>query len=252
MRQGVGDRVTVVTVTYNAEDYLENTILSIINQSYQNIEYIVVDGSSTDGTLDIVKKYGDEIDTWISEEDSGIYDAMNKAIDLANGEWIIFMNAGDSFYNDDVIQDVFEGVPEDVELVYGHHAWKHKGRISTIYTRPLDVMWQHISFSHQSLFSRTSLMKKKKFDLSYKIVSDYEFYFSQYMQGRCFFNSDVIISAVSGGGLSDVSFVRRTYERWTVVKKYKKGLVVHKYYFKLLYRHLVVARVSKLLGFFSR
>ena len=161
MKQGRDDKVTVVTVTYNAEDFLEETILSVINQTYKNVEYIVVDGLSTDGTLNIIKKFTDDIDIWVSEKDAGIYDAMNKAIDIASGEWIVFMNAGDSFYNSDVIQEVFDGMPEGAELVYGHHAWKHDGKVSTIYARPLEVMWQHISFSHQSLFSRTSLMKKK-------------------------------------------------------------------------------------------
>ena len=131
MKQCAGNRVTVVTVTFNAEDCIEDTILSVINQSYKNIEYIVVDGLSTDGTLDVVRRYADRIDTWMSEKDLGIYDAMNKAIDIASGDWIVFMNAGDSFYNNDVIKDVFENVPEGAELVYGHHAWKHNGKIST-------------------------------------------------------------------------------------------------------------------------
>lgn len=100
--------VTVITVVYNAKELLEETILSVLNQTYSNIEYIIVDGGSTDGTLDIIKKYQDKISKYISEPDQGIYDAMNKGMSLSKGQWLNFMNAGDSFYSNDVLQKVFE------------------------------------------------------------------------------------------------------------------------------------------------
>jgi glycosyltransferase involved in cell wall biosynthesis len=102
--------VTVVTVVYNGAEHLERTIRSIINQSYNNIEYIIIDGGSTDGTVDIIKKYDQTVDYWVSEPDNGIYDAMNKGVSLACGDWINFMNAGDIFSDETTLQQVFSDI----------------------------------------------------------------------------------------------------------------------------------------------
>ena len=93
---------------YNAVTTIETTILSVINKNYSNIEYIVIDGGSIDGTVDIIKKYADKITDWVSEPDKGIYDAMNIGIIVATGEWINFMNTGDTFYNENVFSEIFE------------------------------------------------------------------------------------------------------------------------------------------------
>lgn len=98
--------VTVITVTYNCGRYLEETILSVLNQSYSNIEYIVIDGGSQDGTLDVLTKYNHAIDYWISEPDKGIYDAMNKGIRLSSGDWLNFLNAKDTFCEPKTIEAV--------------------------------------------------------------------------------------------------------------------------------------------------
>jgi glycosyltransferase involved in cell wall biosynthesis len=100
-------QVSIITVTYNAEKYLEQTIKSIMEQDYPNIEYIIIDGASTDGTIDIIKKYEKYITRWISESDNGIYDAMNKGIKLTTGNWINFMNAGDGFSSENILSSIF-------------------------------------------------------------------------------------------------------------------------------------------------
>jgi glycosyltransferase involved in cell wall biosynthesis len=98
-------------VSYNAVLTIEQTILSVINQTYPHIEYIIIDGGSTDGTVDIIKKYANRIAYWVSEPDKGIYDAMNKGIRTAKGEWINFMNAGDLFYSKDTLEKFTEKAP---------------------------------------------------------------------------------------------------------------------------------------------
>lgn len=99
-------KISVVTICYNSKLFIEKTILSVINQSYEDLEYIVVDGGSTDGTLDVIHKYSNRITKWISEKDEGIYNAMNKALDIITGDWVIFMNSGDCFYRYDVLSNI--------------------------------------------------------------------------------------------------------------------------------------------------
>lgn len=105
--------VTVITVVYNGVAYVEETIKSVLSQSYPNVEYIIVDGGSTDGTLDVIKKYDHAIDYWISEADGGIYDAMNKGVKLSTGSWLNFLNVGDTFNG----VDAFNGCGFDEETV---------------------------------------------------------------------------------------------------------------------------------------
>lgn len=242
MNSSQSPRVSIVTVTYNAAACVRETLESVIKQTYQDIEYIVIDGGSKDGTQDIIKGYTERITHFRSEPDKGTYDAMNKAIDIATGEWIIFINAGDFLVHNEVVAQVFKHpIPNNYDFIYGDYIWKGDKCEMRIESRPLEKMWQRICFSHQSLFSRTSLMKTKKFELRYNIVSDYNFYFSCYMEGSQFLMMDFPISVFRAGGLSDLNFMERTSERWSVVKRYKKSLIVHLYYLWLIvdhYKHL--------------
>lgn len=231
-------KLSIVTVTYNAAQVVRETLESVIMQTYPNIEYIIIDGGSNDGTQDIIQRYRKDISHFASEPDRGTYDAMNKAIDIATGEWIHFINAGDYYVGRTTLSDIFaRPVEGNVDFIYGDYIWKGDRNEVRVPARPLDLMWQRISFSHQSLIVRTSLMKQKKFDLRWKIVSDYNFYFSCYMEGCNFFQVNFPISVFRAGGLSDVNFLLRTYERWKVVKRYKKGIMVDLYYLRLILSH---------------
>ena len=111
--------ISIVTVSYNAVLTIEQTILSVINQTYPNVEYIIIDGGSTDGTVDIIKKYANKIAYWVSEPDKGIYDAMNKGGLKATGDFIQFLNAGDWFENEHVIEKIFKDWYKRVDVIYG-------------------------------------------------------------------------------------------------------------------------------------
>ncbi|MDY0327069.1 MAG: glycosyltransferase family 2 protein [Arcobacteraceae bacterium] len=174
--------MTVITVTYNAEQYLERTIKSVISQNYSNIEYIIIDGASTDGTIDIIRRYEQYITYWISESDSGIYDAMNKGIDISSGVWINFMNAGDTFVNRDIVTQVADTAQnESVDIIYGDtNIIKNNFLFAINKAEPMDKIWEHSFCNHQSLFVKSYIMKELQFDINYKIAAEKDLFFKLY------------------------------------------------------------------------
>lgn len=214
--------ITVVTVCYNAAITLEKTILSVIAQTYPNVEYIIIDGGSTDGTVDIIKKYADKLAYWMSEPDKGIYDAMNKGIAVASGEWINFINSGDCFYSNEVLMEVFSrnNLKGNADVVYGDTCYIKKwGRYEK---RPaaLDMMRNNMPFCHQSSFTKTALMKKYGFDRKYRICADYDFFFRLWKSGSIFTYIPVTISVFDASieSLSEDNVMQSFYENRLVSK----------------------------------
>ena len=163
-----------MTVVFNGEEYLEKTIRSVTEQTYLNKEYIVIDGGSSDGTLDIIRKYEQHIDRWVSEWDKGIYDAMNKGIDFANGEWIIFMNAGDVFYSEYVLESFFLSKDRTSEMmIYGDALLKERQGIKFRSQKHRHKALVK-ALVHQSMFIKSDYMKRHPFDLSFKVMADYD------------------------------------------------------------------------------
>lgn len=198
--------ITVVTVVFNGEKFLEETILSVINQTYDNVEYIIIDGGSTDGTLDIIKKYQHAIDYWVSERDKGIYDAMNKGIDLATGDWINFMNAGDGFYkNETFANDVFNDC-SGVDVIYGNvEVTNTRNKIKIQVPGSIKNLWKGSQFSHQAAFISTSTHKKIKYQCALKYAGDFQFFYYLYIRGHSFKYLPVVFAKVIGGGVSDTN-----------------------------------------------
>lgn len=182
-------KISVVTVCFNAASILERTILSVLNQAYNNIEYIIIDGSSTDGSVDIIKKYSDRIAYWVSEPDKGIYDAMNKGIKVATGEWINFMNAGDTFCNENVLSAIFNSYKyEDVDVIYGNSILIDDiGQSKLIESSSkIDKLKYSPIYRHGASFVRTSLHKQFMFDLSktrFGYALDYYCIYTLYSRG---------------------------------------------------------------------
>jgi len=226
--------VTVITVVYNAKELLEETILSVLNQTYSSIEYIIVDGGSTDGTLDVIKKYQDKITKYISEPDQGIYDAMNKGIALAKGQWLNFMNAGDSFYFNDVLQKVFENkFSQDNAVIYGntdvgHKILKYKSDLN------LQDMAQGMMLCHQSTFYR--LNTTIKYNLKYSICADQDFTMQYFKLGKKSKYLDMTVSKYNLDGISSQNLNKILKEKFQINKSYNLSYlpVIKSYIISLL------------------
>lgn len=180
------NKITVITVVFNGGQLLEKTIQSVLSLQYNNIEYIIIDGGSSDSTLEIIDRYKDKIDNWISEPDNGIYDAMNKGIRMATGHWINFMNAGDSFCTPFVLNDFREEKFPAADIVFGDAIIEFEDYKRKFNNYPLTSMWKNSPFCHQACFSKATLLKEYMFDTSYNIGADHEFFFRAYKMGKKF------------------------------------------------------------------
>lgn len=208
-------RITVVTICYNAVENIEKTILSVINQNYRNLEYIIVDGGSNDGTLGIIKKYEKHISKFISEPDNGIYDAMNKGIRLANGDYINFMNAGDSFYDNRVISKIVENIDDDIMVVYGDTLFQYNGSHKISKALPFTKLRYKGIFCHQSAFTSLQYHKHNEFSHKYRILADFNFFYQAYNRDSMKFKQvDFVVSNfdMSDGGLSKANYEKNYIE----------------------------------------
>jgi len=230
---------SIVTVVYNGEKHLECAIQSIINQTYKNIEYIIIDGGSTDNTLQIIKKYDSTINHWISEPDNGIYDAMNKGIKKATGDYIGILNS-DDFYEPDALQimvDEIKKAPE-ADILFGdlfmiNEYLSEKQLQTCMRGKNLEngfSIWHPTTFVRREVYNKFGL-----FDTSYKIAADYELLL-RFRKRKCHFKYiNQAITNFREGGISSYNFLviqetdqlLRTHTGWSnaVKVKYRKLLV---------------------------
>lgn len=174
-------KFSIITVTYNAQQVLEDTIQSVISQTYHHVEYIIVDGASKDGTLAIINKYRSQIQKVVSEPDKGLYDAMNKGIALASGDYLCFLNAGDCFHEDNTLQQMVHSITgnELPDVLYGETAivdsQRHFLRMRRLST-PEVLTWksfrQGMLVCHQAFFARHTLVEP--YNLTYRFSSDFD------------------------------------------------------------------------------
>jgi glycosyltransferase involved in cell wall biosynthesis len=197
-----GVLVTVITVVYNGEKYLEHTIQSVLSQTYNNIEYIVVDGGSSDGTLDILRKYNNQIAYWKSEPDRGISDAFNKGIELATGEVIGILNA-DDWYEPDAVSRVVAHYKPDSILHGIIQYWDEEGSKEAQARPNLSILPREMSLNHPTVFISKSLYQKHgTFDLRYKLSMDYHLLLRLYKANVQFIYVDAVITNMRLGGAS--------------------------------------------------
>ncbi len=231
-------KVSIITVVYNGEKTLEKTIQSVINQSYKNVEYIIVDGNSNDQTVEIIKKYDQFISIWISEPDNGIYDAMNKGINLASGDYLWFMNSGDEIYNIDTLEETIINNP-DADVYYGETIMIDDNGVEIGDRRlktPEVLTWK--SFEKGMLVSHQSFIVKKalvdNYDTRYKFSSDFKWCLSALKKANKICNTNLILSKFLDGGYTKQNIIPGLKERFKIMVHYY-GL------FSTLYQHIFIS-----------
>lgn len=241
-------KISIITVCYNAISCLEATIASVINQSYDKIEYIVIDGASRDGSTDIINKYSDRISYWVSEPDKGIYDAMNKGIMASNGDYLLFMNAGDTFYDKDTVKRCVSMFEEDSDIIvyYGNTLCKYPKFFAEVKPLPLDTITQMLPFCHQSCFIKSSYHISHLYNLEYKIFADQVFFLELYKNQGRFREIDILISIYDAEyGISSTVSKKKVAEYLKV-----KGVLSKRNYYKELffaYWQIIKVKLKKLL-----
>jgi glycosyltransferase involved in cell wall biosynthesis len=245
-------KVSVITICYNCRDEIIETLQSVVSQSFKDYEYIIIDGKSTDGTRETIEQFilsAGSNSVFISEKDRGIYDAMNKAIRLATGDFIIFMNAGDIFESHQVLDQIRNYFNGANDVIYGDHVVKYptSGLRRLVSARPPEDLWRGMVASHQSTFVRTKIIKLKEFDLNERIGADFKLLFDLYCSGAKFARVDCTISQVSAGGISDKRRVEAIWRRFLIVYAARREPRVILFYIYLASREALVFFAKQLM-----
>lgn len=208
-------KYSIITINYNNATGLEQTIRSVISQTYPNLQFIIIDGGSTDGSVDVIKKYANRIDYWVSEPDSGRYPAMNKGINQAKGDYLNFMNSGDTFYSSTVLVDIAKmNYTEDI--ITGGYYNQEKGIKHIIKTQEVTLLTMFKNtFNHQATFYKRELFRKRLYDESYVIQSDAKFNYLSIIYDNCSVRIiDYIIAVYDLNGISSkLEIVDKEWER---------------------------------------
>jgi glycosyltransferase involved in cell wall biosynthesis len=218
--------VSIVTVVLNGDRYLEQTILSVINQTYKNIEYIIIDGGSTDQTLEVIAGYEDKIDYWRSEADAGIYDAMNKGVFLAGGELISLLNA-DDFFEPAAVERVVEKYQSNAfpQILFGD-AYNINENLNLRYKSHGHLSyWRGMCFSHQAMFAHRDIYQTiGNYDTSLRFAGDYDFVVKAITKGVYFSHVHAALVNYRTSGLSSQDQIASMVEWREVLKRYVNPL----------------------------
>jgi glycosyltransferase involved in cell wall biosynthesis len=256
-------KVSVITVVLNDAQGIEKTTSGVLSQDYEPVELIIVDGGSTDGTWDIIKKNGDKIKWWVSKPDKGIYDAMNKGLEQAGGEWVIFLNSGDTFYETDTLSKIFaKPVPEDTGIIYGDYVADYGSyKVYRKSGKEADL-WKGMIFCHQSIIIHTRLIKDRGYDLQYLLAADYDMICRLFSDGWKFLYFPRPVAICNASGRSNQFMVKACAEHYNIIRKYRKLTFTQRHYYsdrKLLlamimfaYRIFPKGVISALIKIFNR
>lgn len=217
---------SIITVTYNASEYLERTIQSIVSQTYRNVEFLIIDGASTDGTQNIIRKYESYISYWISEADKGLYDAMNKGIAKATGDYIWFINAGDELFSEEIIEQIVSKLNGSFpDIIYGETALIDSTGKSVGMRRlraPEKLTWK--SFNMGMLVCHQSFIVKKgiteSYNLSFRFSSDFDWCIRNMKKSESILNANLTLSKFLEAGMTTENRKESLKERYRIMVNY--------------------------------
>lgn len=198
-------KLSIITINYNNRDGLRKTIESVVAQTTRDFEYIVIDGGSTDGSVDVINEYTDHIDYWVSEADKGIYNAMNKGVKAAHGEFLLFLNSGDWLNSTDVTEVILPHLTDKIDILSGFILWDGTfGRQRTGSSKCLTISTiLHYGLSHQSTFIRRSLLVNRPYNENFRIISDWIFFLeTSLFDSPRYQHIDFDLAVFEGAGLS--------------------------------------------------
>jgi len=221
-------KLSIITIVYNNVQDIERTMLSVINQTYSNIEYIVIDGASNDGTLDVINKYNPRIAKLISEKDKGIYDAMNKGLNIANGDYVLFMNSGDELFAADTVSKIFT-TQADADIYYGEtEIINSKGESmgQRRHKAPEQFTWRGfklgMSISHQAIYIKRSLIEP--YDDRYQLSADIDWIIRAAKKAKTIVNTRMYVAKYLFGGMSKKKHKQSLIERFHIMRR-QYGLI---------------------------
>ena len=210
-------KISIITVNFNDSEGLERTIKSVINQTFHDYEFIIIDGGSTDDSVNVIKKYESYIDYWVSEPDGGIYPGMNKGLKQAKGEYVNFMNGGDCYHTSDVLEKIFS-INIDADIITGVHSENGLRNVGKGGVSMLDLYkW---AIDHQASFIRRDVALRHPYDEKYRIVSDWKFFIEALIFDNCsFYYTDTTVVDVDMKGISNTNSALDKQEREAVLKE---------------------------------
>ena len=237
---------SIIVVSYNTKKKLIKTLNSIKKQTYNNYEIVIIDGLSTDGTINFVKKNRNKKIKFFTEKDNGIYDAMNKGIKKANGQWTLFLNSGDIFVDQNILINVNAIIKKKSDIVFGNTIIKNKDLTYNHYSEFISNYSLQIPFCHQSVFTRTKLLKQNLFNLKYKICADFNLFINLQKKNFSFQQIKFPISIVISEGLSDKNRFKAFIENSKIIFRHALSF---KNIFKIIFFFLFlsISQFSKLL-----
>lgn len=236
-------RFSIITINYNNAIGLEKTIQSVISQNYSALEYILIDGNSSDGSKEILKKYESTVNHIVSEKDKGIYDAQNKGIKIATGDFLVFLNSGDCFTNNNVLKNVAESIAnKNIKIAYGNTQLINRDGNITSLVPPDELnlnFWYMNTLNHQAVFAHQSLFNEiGNFSINFRYASDFEFLFKAFKKHPShFFHMDFFVCNYDNSGITSNKEIEDLIisERIKILKSntsFFEYIKMRNYYFK--------------------